>query len=287
MIHRKKPKTPPVAFIDSKWDQIKNDVLIAKNNHKADERLYRETTIDSLTEIFKYKSAYCERDRGDELHVDHYRPRKARKHKLKTKYNQSGYYWLTYEWSNFLPLCSKCNTKKSNKFPLEGWSDRKRITSHLDLSNHFNFKPFDLLWLNLFEQPLLLNPEIETNFTSHFHFDDNCKIIGKTHQSEETIIICDLNRNDLKRERLVIRNNIVNGIKEALVDFSISNDQSMLRGELKGIFKNIIKNCHEDQPHSLFHTYLYMDFNTFIDSKLPLNLRGQATKYFVWVYFFI
>lgn len=284
MVHRFKPKTPPAALMHPKWNSIKSEVLSEKNNHDANTACYRDTTIGSLMDLYDNKCAICERSRGTELQVDHYRPKKNRNNTSNKEYNQSGYYWLTYEWENLIPLCSKCNQKKSNKFPLKGWNDRNRISDHLNINNIQGFNPTDLNWLQQYERPLMINPEIEIQPARHFIFKSDGEMLGRTEEGEETIKICDLNRKDLRRERIEDRQKYIHDIKSAFDDYSNSilntESASELKGELKGIFKRIKKNCDEKQEFSLFHIYMYKYFEYYIGSKLPDSIRGIAIKYF-------
>lgn len=281
MVYRDKNTiATPANLLDSKWDALRADLLLTKHLHEVKSSCYRDTTLEELKTLYKNKCAICERDRGYELQIDHYRPKKTRLNLTDTKYNQPGYYWLAYEWSNLIPLCSKCNGNKSNKFPLTTWLETNRISNHLNINEIIGFNSYDINWLQHYEKPLIVNPETEIAPSKHFMFQRDCKMIGRTDEGKETIIIYKLNSNDLKRERLKIRQNYVNDIKSALVDFTRSNKNEELSGELKGIFKRMMRNCHHDQPFSLFHVFLYKYFDNFIDSKLPINLRGIAVKYF-------
>ena len=281
MIHRTKDlANPPKELIDSKWDTIKADLLINGHGHKINSGCYRDSTLSDLMELYKNKCAICERNRGTELQVDHYRPKKTRDNKSELKYNQPGYYWLAYEWSNLIPLCSYCNLNKSNKFPLSTWDETTRISSHINVSNIIGFNSNSLSWLQTYEKPLMINPEFETNPEKHFSFHIDGRIIGRTSEGTETINICKLNRKDLKRERIQIRFTYVNGIKSALNDYDTNNDFAELKGELKGIFKRIKLNCHKDNAHSLYHLFLYNYIEYFIVSKIPINLKELVNNYF-------
>jgi 5-methylcytosine-specific restriction endonuclease McrA len=281
MVYREKNiLVPPANLLANKWNTLKANLLIEMHAHEVNSSCYRDTTLDDLTLLYKNKCAICERDRGYELQVDHYRPKKTRDNINALKYNQPGYYWLAYEWSNLIPLCSKCNGNKSNKFPLIIWDETNRISSHLNVNNINGFNAYDINWLQAYEKPFIVNPELERTPAKHFSFQSDCKMVGRTIEGTETINICKLNGNDLKRERLKIRQKYVNGIKSALDDFAISKNKSELRGELKAIFKTMKANCHEDEPFSLFHVFLYNYFDYFIGSKLPSNLGGIAIRYF-------
>ena len=96
MIHRKKEfNEPPPDLIHPKWDLLKERLLEEKHEHKVKSECYRDTTIEPLIEIYKNKCAVCERERGTELQVDHYRPKKPRL-RGEMKYRQSGYFWLAF-----------------------------------------------------------------------------------------------------------------------------------------------------------------------------------------------
>lgn len=281
MVHRIKDlANPPVGLIDIKWNALKATLLSEMNNHKAKVECYRDTTLDSLTKLYANKCAICERNRGAELEVDHYRPKKERNNSTDTQYNQPGYYWLCYEWSNLLPLCSKCNGSKSNKFPLMVWTETNRISTHLNIHGVVDYKPYDFAWLNAKEQPFLINPEQELTPERHFMFHKNGKMNGRTFEGVETINICKLNRKDLKRERAKIKYEYITAIQSALNDYSIYGNKCELKGELKGIFKRIKLNCHVDSDHSLYHVYLYKYFDYFIGSSFPADLRNLINKYF-------
>jgi 5-methylcytosine-specific restriction endonuclease McrA len=281
MVYREKNiLIPPVGLMANRWNLLKANLLLEMHAHIVNSSCYRDATLEDLMLLYKNKCAICERDRGTELQVDHYRPKKTRANITQVQYNQPGYYWLAYEWSNLIPLCSKCNGNKSNKFPLTGRNEVNRISSHLNVNAIVGFNSYDANWLQDYEQPLIINPELDPVPARHFVFHRDGKVIGRTVQGKETIKICKLNRNDLKRERLKIREVYVNGIKSALNDFANHRDNNELRGELKAIFKTMKVNCHEDSPFSLYHVFLFKYFDNFIDSKLPINLRGVAIKYF-------
>lgn len=281
MVHRNKDfGSPPAALIDNKWNDLKSNLLLEKSTHEVKSSCYRDTTISALMILYKNKCAICERDRGTELQVDHYRPKKPRNNQTQIKYNQLGYYWLAYTWSNLLPLCSKCNGNKSNKFPLLGWSDLNRVSDHNNVSDLDPFAPYDLNWMQQNEQPLIVNPEYDKLPERHFSFKINGKIIGRTQEGIETILVCKLNRKDLIRERLKIRKNYTDAIKSALDDFANHRNKYELKGGLNSTFKKIKLNSHKDACHSYFNLFIFKYYDNFIDTKLPVNLRGVSTKYF-------
>lgn len=65
------------------------------------------------------KCAYCEiRIESEYGAVDHYRPKGGVRQTRAALPTTPGYFWLAYAWDNLLVACSRCNTSKSDLFPL-------------------------------------------------------------------------------------------------------------------------------------------------------------------------
>lgn len=78
---------------------------------------------EPLWHLHHGKCCYCERKRGinRESDIEHYRP----KSKVTGEDNHPGYWWLAYEWTNYLFSCKPCNqSHKRNHFPLLPGSSR-------------------------------------------------------------------------------------------------------------------------------------------------------------------
>ena len=134
------------------------------------------------------KCGYCEQKvtgvyAGD---VEHYRPKK----KVTEDPNHSGYYWLAYDASNYVPVCQNCNgaRAKANHFPLEPGSPRA-------------YGPADDVTQ---ERPLLINPLGKDDPAGQFEFvgpeggvDDFGIIKGTSVAGEKSREIYHLNRGDL------------------------------------------------------------------------------------------
>lgn len=100
-----------------------------------------DSVKNPLWEIHHGKCCYCERKREikRESDVEHYRP----KLKVTEENNHLGYWWLAYEWTNYLYSCKICNeTYKRNFFPLLDDSPRASQPGD-DISR---------------ERPVLINP---------------------------------------------------------------------------------------------------------------------------------
>lgn len=148
----------------------------------------------------KGKCAYCETriSTGYPGDVEHFRPKAycqpiglpsslndlgGKSPGRKTGPKTQGYWWLAYEWTNYVYSCNRCNSIwKKNQFPITG----PRATCKKNIST---------------EKALLINP-FETDPATHFDFDPNTgQIRGLTPEGIATIEVCGLNRHTLDVDR--------------------------------------------------------------------------------------
>lgn len=73
---------------------------------------------DELRDRCNRKCAYCEGEVASSDPLDHFRPRRPRREQSHIVH--TGYWWLTWSWTNLLLSCTTCNTVKSNSFPVTG-----------------------------------------------------------------------------------------------------------------------------------------------------------------------
>ena len=150
-----------------------------------------ENVREPLWALHHGKCCYCERKREikRESDVEHYRPKS-----MVTGADHPGYWWIAYEWTNYLFSCKPCNQgHKRNHFPLLPGSVRAVGPDGSRLSA---------------ERPVLLNPiddDPETCISYDWWsgvgvlvkalgYDDN-------NRGSETIKILGLNRVLLMEER--------------------------------------------------------------------------------------
>lgn len=271
----------PAPLLDAKWAQIRQDVLITQNAHAHKTSCYRDTTIEELKTLYKNKCAFCERVYGDELEVDHYRPKKERSVAKDRKHDNPGYYWLSYEWSNLILCCSKCNGQKSNKFPLTGLNELNRVSTHIVNPGIPNYDSYDFQWIQVYENPLLLNPESDINFETHLRYMPSGEVKGITDKGKLTIEICDLNRSWLLNQRQKIIDEYIVDINDSVDDYSRTNNRNELKGSLKNTFKRIQKHTQSNYPFSLYHNYISMYFKFHIGSKLEVSIRDTICSYWL------
>lgn len=175
---------------------------IYKGEYKDAKGKTQSTVRAKLNEFYFSKCAYCETFCKAE--IEHYRPKKG-----VTEDNlHNGYYWLCYEWSNLVPSCRYCNTEggKGNQFPIRGIRVKlPPFDEQLKLDREHIKANANIL---LSEQPYLLHPEIDNpvnylNFKidSHGQGVEIQGIDGVNERGEQTIKICNLNREYLKLAR--------------------------------------------------------------------------------------
>jgi hypothetical protein len=119
--------------------------------------------------------------------VEHYRPKSP----VAGSPDHPGYYWLAYDPANYLPTCTRCNTGKSNFFPLVAGSPRATVDG-----------------VETSENPLLLNPCNLDSPTTHLAFiaaGSETKVgpvaKGLTEHGKESVRLLGLNRPDVLTER--------------------------------------------------------------------------------------
>jgi len=272
MIHiSKNLSSPPKALLDSKWNKIKADASV-NPKHKADSKCYRGTVIDELEKLYNFKCAVCERSIGIDLEVDHYRPRKPRTCSDPND-KHSGYGWLTYEWSNLMPLCSNCNRYKSNHFPI--FNVIARIT------NFSHPVAYDFHKLQTTEEPYLINPEFEEFPEKHFLYQPNGTVSGRTDSGRVTIEIYKLNSRSKLRDRRKILDSILRDISEAFNSYMTFKNRDVLKLNLYSVFEKTLLNANHDSPLSLFNLYIFKYFDKFIIEKLPESTRIITKKMYV------
>jgi uncharacterized protein (TIGR02646 family) len=147
-----------------------------------------------LIKIQDYKCCFCESKIGHLSYgdVEHFRP-KAGWVQDNEKMNKPGYYWLAYDWNNFLLSCQLCNQRyKKNLFPLI--DNTTRVLSHSgDIAE---------------ELPIFLNPNNE-DIEQFITFSEEIPTaINDNLRAVKTIEILGLDRELLNEHRRTILNPI-------------------------------------------------------------------------------
>ena len=184
-----RPNVPPSLNGDTvlrKKQELEQKLLAGLKLRSEDFPSYwlNPAVREALWKLHHGKCCYCERKREikRESDIEHYRPKSA----VSEASDHPGYWWLAYEWSNYLYSCKPCNeTHKRNFFPLLDGSPRATGPNQ-DTS---------------IERPVLLNP-IDDDPESCISYDWQTgagvyvMAIGRDDQrrGSETIEILKLNR---------------------------------------------------------------------------------------------
>ncbi|MBP1615628.1 MAG: hypothetical protein H6Q14_404 [Bacteroidetes bacterium] len=151
--------------------------------------IYGDTTVkDSLINLQKKCCCFCESrithiSSGD---VEHFRPKQGYSQDSNDLFHKPGYFWLSYDWSNLLFACERCNRRyKKNFFPLKNTRNRCNPNINFDVSA---------------EEPLFIDPS-QVDPTVHLSFKKT-SITHKTAEGATTISELGLNRPDLLEMRL-------------------------------------------------------------------------------------
>jgi uncharacterized protein (TIGR02646 family) len=215
-----------------------------------------------LIEIFNGKCAFCERkESGYHPDTEHFRPK-------------SSYYWLSYEWSNFLLSCHKCNRdKKRSKFPLVDKSKQINKPPY-DSSGVFNHKSCHILSDILKEEAnLLLHPAID-NPKKHLSFFPSGAIKGLTEKGSKSIDVYGLDSKELRKDRKKIVDDIRLDIAEEYLKNSIPTDNEIRAEVQKVIRRRLIRPLENanNEGFIAFITYILENFEEVIIENTDYGL---------------
>ena len=196
---------------------------------------YRSLFSDAQSD----KCAYCESRftaayPGD---VEHYRPKseilelqmvtRGQLPRFKNgPRHKPGYWWLAYDFGNYLFSCSSCNNAKRNHFPVKG--RRRRLEPGAEAR----------------ELPRLINP-FDVDPTGHFEFDELGNVRGTTSLGKWTVEVCNLRRENLRKERVRIGATIQRDIEDY-------EDAVTSRSELsqRQTLRRLRDACRPEEPYA-------------------------------------
>lgn len=229
----------------------------------------RSAVRESLAVYYLGKCAYCE-NVEKKAEIEHYRPKKG----VTGDAAHPGYFWVCYQWTNLVPSCRYCNTEggKANQFPVLGTRVAAFPKKADGKPDYARFSAYHSLMKN--EKPYLLHPEIDDP-KKFFKFDATGQIIGTDTQKrgEETIKICNLNRDNL----LALRQQMIDDFVERIQDaFLLFMDGELTEKGLRNNMKRIFKRMEERQaPHRTFTLLAWYSFENFEKIYLPLLPTSQ------------
>lgn len=75
----------------------------------------------TLRILFHDKCAYCEDEVGDDMDVEHFRPKGG----VTEDPSHPGYWWLAHSWENLLPSCTPCNQNRRQHLATEHMTEEQ------------------------------------------------------------------------------------------------------------------------------------------------------------------
>lgn len=268
---------PPQIPDPKKFEKTVNKLLVEKEKHQFSSH-YIGLICKDLKELYEYKCGYCEThtEAGAVLQVDHYRPKNGVKGT-----SHRGYYWLGYEWTNFIPVCSRCNRAKSNRFPIAA-NEEKRVKEppvlpdgRLDRSKC----KIDSPELEA-EMPLLLHPEVDKP-GKHLEFLSSGEVKGISSKGRNTIDICQLNRFALVLTRKQIIKNYLEKIRKHLDGFITKKiGKETLKYCLDELFLEILAESSPGNSYSMLWRFMFQKFDLFFIKPLGAKQQEVLRRYF-------
>jgi hypothetical protein len=239
MIHFERPARPSAFDTDE-------DIVAARQAVKDDIDAGKKPDFPEHWGKAEYKRCfmmaqhnrcgYCEREVSDTGQVEHYAPKSnvsdliepgkedsglpnVAGRKCRT-ISMQGYWWLAYDWDNYLIACERCNVGwKRTLFPV---TELKRtLPPSQDVT----------------ETHLLLNPYNDSHFYNHFRFTELGQIQGITDRGRATIETCGLGRPSLAESRRPV----VRDVLDILTDFG---------RDPTGALKRIVSHGSDDYQHA-------------------------------------
>jgi len=210
---------------------IESGTLPTENDFPKLWRKYR----DLLSDAQHGKCAYCESrfKEGYPGAVEHYRPKTAAQEITRSKpgsfsygrVSKPGYWWLAYNFENWVFSCFSCNTAKRYYFPLR--AKRKKMKPGAEAS----------------EKPWLINP-LREDPSGEFEFDEFGAIYARGRAAEYTRRVCRLDRGDLEQERKRTAVSITRDLEDYENAVVEDND-----GLFRSTLRRLREACAPDAPY--------------------------------------
>jgi len=174
------------------------------------------TVAVALKDLYNNKCAYCEKLCYNP-EVEHFRP-KGRV--IGPKPNPHGYYWLCYEWTNLLPSCHDCNSveAKGDKFPING----VRCLTHPVNGVPPAFDHTQTIYTTgslQAEVPQFVHPEYCIDFSTHFNFLRDGRMVGISPEGIATVSEMKLDNETLNGLRRGVYEKHYNRLTRALLKY--------------------------------------------------------------------
>lgn len=144
--------------------------------------------------------------------------------RFKAHVTKPGYWWLAYDWRNYLLSCQICNQQwKGSLFPVAV----KGVA--LDQNTVHN------------EVNLLISPFEEFEPADHFEYGRLGEVVGRTDRGRATVLTCGLDRPSLRIARYPIAKHVHEQLDDIAEDV---NDRELLR-----LLTYVLQAGAESRPH--------------------------------------
>jgi uncharacterized protein (TIGR02646 family) len=200
-------------------DDYQNQLKILLETAELDDKDHLKTTKEvkgyapsevkaRLEAIFHKKCAFCESNTkaGAVYDTEHFRPKKI-------------YYWLAYEWSNFLLSCQRCNREhKGTKFPIEKTRAKVPFVDFNDNNSVIAFAKTCHIESDALEKAegrLLLHPVLDDP-TEHLEFKANGEVTFKSKKGEQSIQFYGLN-SEKRLDLIAARKKVIENVELRLL----------------------------------------------------------------------
>lgn len=253
--------------------------MAEKNRHRFS-RHHIGRICENLKKLYSYKCGYCEShvEAGAVLEFDHYRPKNG----IKRDKSHPGYYWLGYEWTNFIPACPRCNRAKSNCFPIDASGGKRVKEPPIHRSGRLDKAKCkaDSSILKA-EKPLLLHPELDEP-EKHLVFLRDGEVKGISQKGKKTVDICQLNRDDLILMRRSIINSCMDEIRKLLNDFKTEKiNKEILHYCMERLFINILQMARSENSYSRLAWFMFRKFELYFVRPLGPKQQKVLKKAFI------
>ena len=239
-----------------------------------------DPTKNALLTLFNGKCAYCELNvaAGQDVDVEHYRPKGNVKDAKAAGVDHPGYWWLAMDYANLVTACVHCNQSRKQLIVDPALSEaeiadmlvngRTRTSGKHDyfpvVNNHWVTSPDIPLDQ---EEPLLLNPTVDQpDDHLDWRFHETLVTLVPRNGSDKgqvTIDVLGLNRRHLTEDRmkkLLLMYHLRDNIRltlQLLDDTDSPQQRSGLERLLEGDIRALAAHCAPDQPFSSMAVTLF------------------------------
>ncbi|MBB3971856.1 AAA family ATPase [Hansschlegelia beijingensis] len=197
---------PPPKFLLEREAQVAREDLQRLFSSGAERQLQtavnRRPNLDhvsvreSLRRLFRGRCAFCEAP--DPITPYRFRPA-SEALPFQPRTGHLYYAWLAEAWENLYPICEGCRPEQPDLFPVRG--SRAPVPTPKQIERYVEEGAG--LWRDYppRERPMLIEPCVQQDFVSHFHLQEDGRVVGKTDRARFTIQQFRLHRPKLVDQR--------------------------------------------------------------------------------------